>query len=123
MKAVLSWGLMAGLLAVVMPGFAADAAPAAPAAPAMNEISGVIQSIDPDNRVLRVLTADGFNVQFSYDRNTVCKTIGAPQTVDDLAFKDQVIVRYEGRDLTAREIEKRNVQPAVAASSPSTPTN
>ena len=84
---------------------------------------GTIQSIDLGAHVIRLQTENGFNVEFTYDHETVCKGIGVPKTVSDLVFKDQVIIRYVGKDLVAREIEKRSLQPAIAASSPAVPTN
>jgi hypothetical protein len=124
MKRLYLLGLCGALCAFPLSSQARTPAPEPKAVQApMNEISGTITSIDSDTHVFRLLTDNGFTVQFSVDRDTVCKGIGAPQTVANLVYKDKIIVRYAGRDLIAREIEKRNVQPAVAASSPSTPTN
>jgi hypothetical protein len=85
--------------------------------PALNEMTGTIQSLDLDNHVIRLQTQNGFNVEFTYDHDTICKGIGVPKEVSSLAYKDQVIIRYAGRDLIAREIEKHSLQPAMAASS------
>jgi hypothetical protein len=97
---------------------ARDASTDTDKAPAMNQMTGTIQAVDGDNHLIRLQTENGFNVEFTYDRDTVCKGIGVSKEVTDLAYKDQVIIRYAGRELLAREIEKRSLQPAIAASSP-----
>lgn len=120
--------IRAAVLALALPylGWAKTAPQdAPPATTPLNEISGTVQSLDPSNRVLRLLTESGFNVEVAYTRDTVCKGMTTPKSVDELRYQDHITVRYAGRDLIAKEVEKVNpLQPAVAGSSPtSSPAN
>ena len=90
--------------AVVVP----QSTPPPPAAPrvSMNEMRGAIASIDIDASVIRLSVAGGFNPELPFDSKTVVSSEGKPLKVSDLEVGDKVIVRYMGRDTTAREIEK-----------------
>lgn len=73
----------------------------------MNEMKGTISSIDPDSRTIRLSVEGGFNPQFDYDdKTTVQSKGGKPLKVDELERGDKVIIRYVGKVLTAREIER-----------------
>jgi len=87
----------------------------APAAPPMNEIAGRVQSVDSGDQTLRILTESGFLVTFAYTRDTAFKGVGLPKSVEDLKYEELVTVRYQGKALVAREIEKRSLAsvPAV----------
>ena|GEM_PF-1998154 len=122
MKRLFLWFLL-GLVNMPLIAAKKDVATAADKTPSMNEMTGTVQSVDLEAKTIRLQTENGYSVEFTFDRETVCKGIGVPHTVSDLAFKDEVIIRYAGRDLIAREIEKRNLQPAVAASTPTSPAN
>ena len=118
MQRWLFWVVLSLCAVCRVPGAGAEEKPRA-----MNEMAGTIQGIDQDAQLIRLQTENGFNVTFSYDRETACKGIGVPKDVSELMFKDQVVIRYVGKELLAREIEKRSLQPAVAASSPTPPAN
>lgn len=85
---------------------------AAPAVPAMNEMSGAVLSVDTDAKVIRLTLDGGYNVEFSYDSQTLIRNGGHDITVNDLSYGDQVTVRYIGRDLIAREIDRTRKAPA-----------
>ena len=95
----------------------------APTASPLNEIYGTIEQVDADASVIRILTSGGYHVEIAYTRGTVVNGIGVPKAVTDLSYQDQVCVRYPGKSLVAAEIEKRSLQPAVAASSTSPTAN
>lgn len=77
----------------------------APRSP-MNEMKGTIASIDTDGRVIRLSVDGGYNPQLSYDAQTLVEASGSKLTLKDLETGDNVIIRYVGKDLTAREIER-----------------
>jgi hypothetical protein len=72
----------------------------------MNQMTGSILSIDADSRVLRVTVEDGFNVEFAYSSKTQIIDREHPVDIGELGYGDQVVVKYEGRELIARRIER-----------------
>jgi hypothetical protein len=110
------WPLYLSLLIPALV-FAKQPEPAAEKTPALNEIAGKVQSVDGDAGVLRILTEAGYNVEVAFNRATVLKGFETSKTVADLAYQDTIVIRYAGRDLVAREIEKPSLEPAVTASS------
>ena len=84
----------------------------APPGPAMNEMSGSILSMDSDPNVIRLTLDGGYSVEFSYDSQTVIRNGGHDITMQDLNYGDQVTIRYIGKDLVARQIERTRKAPA-----------
>lgn len=74
--------------------------------PNLNEMSGKVLSIGLDPRVLRVTTEGGFNVEFTFDRQTTISSQGTVVAADQLSYGDSVVVRYAGKELNAVEIER-----------------
>ncbi len=98
---------------------ASESKPAASPAPsprvagiAMNEMKGTLSRIDLSEQTLRISIEGGYTAQFNYDSKTVVLSPGSPLTVKDLTRDDFLVIRYIGRDMTAREIEKPTT-PAV----------
>jgi hypothetical protein len=83
-------------------------APAVPPTPriAMNEMSGTLTSIDSETGAIRLSVAGGFNVQFETDKATQFLSKGQKLPLTALATGEKITVRYVGREMTAREIEK-----------------
>jgi hypothetical protein len=81
--------------------------PASPVeiSPAMNEMSGTFTSIDEDAHCIRISVEGGINPQIAYDKTTTVFSGGKTLSLDDLQPGNKVIVRYVGKDLTARQIE------------------
>jgi hypothetical protein len=96
---------------------ASEAKPAVaePATPRIkfNEMAGSITAIDPYEKTIRIYMEGGFSPQFPYDKQTVVLVNGQKLKVADLQTTDYVVVRYLGKDMTAREIEK-TAKPASA---------
>ncbi|MFA5975294.1 MAG: hypothetical protein WC859_03920 [Elusimicrobiota bacterium] len=74
--------------------------------PRMNQMNGSILSIDTDSRVIRVTVEDGFNVEFAYSSKTQISDREHSVEIGELGYGDQVIVKYEGRELIAKRIER-----------------
>jgi hypothetical protein len=89
----------------VAPAAIAPSAPPPPPKPAMNEMTGTITSIDPDAKTIR-LSVEGFSPQFDFDDQTTVVSKNGKLKITDLERDDHVIVRYVGKDLIAREIER-----------------
>jgi hypothetical protein len=78
----------------------------------MNEMTGTISSIDAGSKTLRLSVEGGYTPQFDYDANLRVESNGRALTIDDLRRGDPVVVRYVGRDMTARQIEKKKAHAA-----------
>lgn len=74
----------------------------------MNEMTGTLSSVDEYDLTLRIAVDGGINPEFSYDKQTVIIVRGKQAGTSDLTHGDKVTVRYIGKDLLAREIEKLN---------------
>jgi hypothetical protein len=72
----------------------------------MNSMTGTVSSMDVSEKSLRISVEGGFTPQFNFDKQTIVLRNGAAVPFDTLQTGDKVIVRYIGRDMTAREIEK-----------------
>ena len=72
----------------------------------LNEMTGTVLSVDSDERVVRITVDGGFNVDFQYVHDTVLTDHGAPIEADALNYGDKIIIRYAGKDLVARQIER-----------------
>lgn len=96
--------------AVAQPVPPVTAAPPPPASHrltvAMNEMTGTVESVDTDPNVLRLTVDGGYNVEFTYDAQTVATNGGHDLSISDLNYGDKIVVRYVGRDLIAREVER-----------------
>jgi predicted small lipoprotein YifL len=88
------------------------------ATPGLNEMTGTVQSIGNDPRVLRLSVEGGYSVEFTFDKNTVLTNGGSPIKADELSYGDKILVRYAGKELNAIEIERLS-----KSSSPLGPTN
>jgi hypothetical protein len=77
----------------------------------INEMKGKLMSVSTDPGTLRLMTDGGFNVEFSYDQKTSVINGGEPVSLEDLNYNDGLIVRYEGKDLYAVEIERVSKAP------------
>ncbi len=104
----------------------ASAAPADPAAPkpGLNQFIGTVETVDTDNKIVRLNVEGGYHVELAYNSKTATTNGGGPMTMDDLEYGDKVVVRYQGRDLMAVEIERllkapRAVPPAAPEGSAS----
>ena len=84
-----------------------------------NEMTGTLLTVDVGDRVLRITVEGGYNVDFSWDSKTRLTDHGQPLDASDLQYGDTVVVRYEGRELHAQELERLskapNARPAVEA--------
>jgi hypothetical protein len=73
----------------------------------MNEMTGALASVDTYAQSIRLSVEGGFNPQLAYDSKTeIFESGGHALKLEDLHEGDKIIVRYIGRDLTAREIER-----------------
>jgi hypothetical protein len=72
----------------------------------LNEMTGTILSVDGDGGVVRITVQGGFNVDFAYDNSTELTDNGKPIKPEDLGYGDKIVVRYAGKDLMARQIER-----------------
>ena len=130
MRRVVYWLVAAGVLpGALWSADVAEQAPAAdkagaetpkPAEPAkgapassFNEITGKILSIGTDPQVLRVTVAGGINVEFTYDAKTVMVNGGKPVSASDLAYGDEVVVHYSGKELYAVEVDRVSKAPRL----------
>jgi hypothetical protein len=77
----------------------------------LNEMKGIFQSKGDDPPTLRILVDGGFNVEFTYDRNTSLVNGGNPIHIEDLNYGDEIIVRYAGKDLNAIDIDRVSKAP------------
>jgi len=77
----------------------------------LNEMKGKLQSKGDDPKTLRLLVDGGFNVEFTYDKNTLMINGGSPITVDDLSYGDELIIRYSGKELNATEVDRVSKAP------------
>jgi len=82
----------------------------------MNEMTGSVASLDAGTHTIRVTVDGGVTPQFDYDEKTVIDDNGRLITMDDLHVGDQVVVRYIGKVLTAREIDRVSEAPATSSS-------
>lgn len=79
----------------------------APARPTgMNQMEGTLSSFDSEKPAFRLSMEGGFQPQFDYDEKTVVEEDGRLLTMRELSPGDHIIVRYMGKDLTARNIER-----------------
>jgi hypothetical protein len=74
----------------------------------LNEMKGKLQAKSDDPKTLRLMVDGGFNVEFTYDRNTTMVNGGHTVQMSDLNYGDELIVRYAGKDLNAVEIDRVN---------------
>jgi len=100
---------------------AAVPAAAVAADPAMNEMSGSVLSVDSDSQAIRLTLDGGYSVEFSYDSQTLVRNGGHDITVKDLGYGDQVTIRYIGKDLVARKIERTHKASAAGLPPPVAP--
>ena len=73
---------------------------------AMNMMTGTLSSIDMDGQMIRLSVDGGINPQLAFDDKTVVESGGRVLKITDLQTGDKVVVRYIGKDLTARDIDR-----------------
>jgi len=76
-----------------------------------NEMKGKFQSRGDEAKTFRMILDGGFNVEFSYDAKTVVTNGGGPILLNDLAYGDEIIVHYTGKELNAIDIERVSKAP------------
>lgn len=84
----------------------ANAAPAVPPRVTMNEMTGTVAAVDADAKTIRLEVDGGISPQFDYNDQTIVLADGGKLKIDDLQRNDRVVVRYVGKDLIAREIDR-----------------
>lgn len=72
----------------------------------MNTMTGTLSSIDLDGQMIRLSVDGGINPQLAIDDKTAVESGGRALKITDLQTGDKVVVRYIGKDLTARDIER-----------------
>ena len=89
------------------------AAPVAPPVPRsdLNEMKGKLLARSLDPLSFRITVEGGYNVEFAYDHKTAVVNGGSPITIDNLAYGDDLIVRYKGKELYAIEIDRTGKAP------------
>lgn len=99
------WGVAALLLA--------DGA--VPAAPDYNEFQGSVVTVDSENHRLQMAVDGGYSVEFAYDSHTVVKEGSSALKPAELGYGDKITVRYQGKELLAKEILRTAQAPALRA--------
>lgn len=73
----------------------------------MNEMTGTLSSIDSEAQTIRLSIEGGFNPELPYTKDTAVWIEGRKAALSALQYGDRILVRYMGRDLTLKEIEKK----------------
>ena len=68
---------------------------------------GTLSSIDAEAQTIRLSIDGGFNPELPYTKETAVWIGGRRAALSALQYGDKVLVRYVGRDLTLKEIEKK----------------
>jgi len=84
----------------------ADVSAAMAATSGLNEMKGTLESKSSDPKTIRLTVDGGYNVEFSYDANTVMINGGSPVTIDDLNYGDELVIRYAGKELKAVVVDR-----------------
>src|ERR1043166_2336603 len=110
------WFLAFGLVIAIPLGSSAETMkeatpPSTPVRSGLNEMRGKLASKNYDPRTLRLAVEGGYNVEFTYDKQTTMVNGGSPITMDDLEYGDELIVRYAGKELNALETDRVTKRP------------
>jgi len=87
----------------------------------MNQINGTVFSVDSDAGVIRLSVDGGYSVEFAFNTQTTVRDGPNSLSPDDLQYGDRVAVRYVGRELVAKQIERLAKAPGAPAAAPAPP--